>query len=293
MICVRLEGGLGNQLFQYAAGRALAVRHGAELLLDDSALRGRSRRATPRQLELQRFRHVGRIASAAEARWLPLMRRLPRLSRVLGPWLTYVERGLMFNPAFETLSDSTYLVGYWQSPRYFEAIAARLCEELQPVEPMSARSIDVAHRIEGGESVAVHVRRGDYVTLQAAAALHGTLPIAYYVTAIARLREAVASPHFFVFSDEPEWCASNLPLHPEEATFVSHNTGPLAWQDLMLMSRCRHHVIANSSFSWWGAWLADRRSASPQRQVVAPARWFGGQAHDTRDRFPSHWTTIA
>ena len=157
---------------------------------------------------------------------------------------------------------------------------------------MSEQSTDIAHRIDGTESVAVHVRRGDYVTLRSAAALHGTLPVEYYAAAISQLRATVASPHFYVFSDEPEWCASHLPLLVGEATFVSHNVGPKAWQDLMLMSRCRHHVVANSSFSWWGAWLADQRHRGAPRQVIAPARWFAGQALDTVDRFPAHWRVL-
>ena len=292
MICVRLEGGLGNQLFQYATGRALALRHGVELVLDDSSLRNRNRRATPRQLELQRFRYVARIASARETRWMPLFRRVPSVSRWLSPWRAYVEHGLMYNPTFATLPDQTYLVGYWQSARYFDATAASLCNELQPVESMSKQSTYIAHRIDSTESVAVHVRRGDYVTLRAAAALHGTLPLEYYVAAISRLRAAVALPHFFVFSDEPEWSASHLPLLVGEATFVSHNVGSQAWQDLMLMSRCRHHVIANSSFSWWGAWLAGAGAESGT--VVAPRRWFAdaSDAASTADRFPSHWKLL-
>ena len=294
MICVRLEGGLGNQLFQYAAGRALALRHGCELLLDTSTLQRRNRRVTPRHLELHHLRHVGRVATERESRLLPWLHRAASFSCWISPWRVSVEKGTAFNAAFETLPDQSYLVGYWQSYRYFSDIAKQLMTELEPVNIFSSMSLAVAERIDSTTSVALHVRRGDYASLASAASFHGVLPLTYYKAAVARVRERVDVPSFFVFSDAPEWCRANLQLG-DKATFVAHNSGADAWQDLILMGRCRHHVIANSSFSWWGAWLADQRWADPQRLVVAPAHWFSGRGQADQnlgDRFPPHWEML-
>ncbi len=293
MIIVRLDGGLGNQLFQYATGRALAMRHGTELVLDTTALGSHGRGRTARQLELQRFRCLARAATTAELRGLSLLRRLPRLARLLTGRHVHVERGLGHDPGVASLPDGSYLSGYWQSFKYFEDIAPTLLADLRPAQPLSPASQALADGMAGTATVAVHVRRGDYVSLAAAAQLHGSLPITYYEAAIDRVRHAVAAPRFYLFSDDPAWCRANLPLDAAETVAVTHNQGENAWQDLVLMSRCQHHIIANSSFSWWSAWLADQRGPVAQRQVMAPARWFAGQAHDTRDRFPAHWQALA
>ena len=292
MICVRLEGGLGNQLFQYAAARALALRHGTGVLLDTSAFGRRSPRYTARMLELQAWRVQARVASADELRALPLARRVPFLSSLISGWRTYIERGRDYDAEFAERPDRTYLVGYWQSPRYFADCATTISSEVEPVYPLSAASALIADRIDTTASVAVHVRRGDYVSLPSAIAMHGALPLSYYRSAIDHMRALFTRPCFFILSDDPDWCRAHLPLVPKEAVFVDHNRGADTWQDLVLMSRCRHHVIANSSFSWWGAWLADQRHRGAPRQVIAPARWYAGQAHDTVDRFPAHWRVL-
>lgn len=291
MICVRLDGGLGNQLFQYAAGRTLALHLGTELLLDTSTLLRRSRNVTPRDFELSRFRFAGRLATQKEARVLPWMHRIAPISHWVSQWHTYVEKSESYSPQFMYSPDNTFLVGYWQSYKYFENIGATLVDELTPCLPLSIESMVYLNQIEASSAVALHIRRGDYVSRAAAASHHGVLPLSYYQAAIKRIEQNVVSPLYFVFSDDPAWCRSTLPLHNGNAVFVDHNAGPNAWQDLVLMSRCQHHVIANSSFSWWGAWLADQRWSSPQRLVVAPERWFGARnSQSLTDRFPAHWT---
>jgi hypothetical protein len=293
MISVRLEGGLGNQLFQYAAGRSLALRHGTELLLDTSTLQRYKRSVTPRQFELDSFLHLGRMATVHEARFLPWMHRIAAISHWVSPWRTYVEKGLSFNADFASLPDQTYLVGYWQSFRYFSHISKLLIDELKPLDVLSEASEVVAEQIDTCTSVALHVRRGDYVSLASAANFHGALSKSYYESALSYVRERVLNPKYFVFSDDPEWCRKNLPSN-NTMIFVGHNAGPDAWQDLMLMSRCHHHIIANSSFSWWAAWMADQRWGVKQRIVIAPKHWFRGKMldKDMESRFPSHWVTI-
>jgi hypothetical protein len=289
MICVRLEGGLGNQFFQYAAARSLALRRGAGVLLDTSAYGQRSRRYTFRPLELHGWRIEARNATVGEMRALAVARCLPLASRMISGWQTYVERQRGYEKTFPNLPDQTYLVGYWQSPHYFSDHATAIADEIQPLQPLSRKSRDLVDHIGATTSVAVHVRRGDYVTLPSAAAYHGALSLPYYTAAINRIRFYVTQPRFYVFSDDPEWSRAHLPLSQSEAVFVDHNQGSDAWQDLILMSHSRHHIIANSSFSWWGAWLADQRYRGAQRHVIAPARWFAGRADGIADRLPSHW----
>jgi hypothetical protein len=290
MICVRLSGGLGNQLFQYATGRALALRHGCELLLDVSHLQTAARHVTPRSFELDHFRHQARVATAAETRRLAWVHRVPAMSQWVSPWRTYVERDGGYNASFAELPDKTYLVGYWQSPRYFASVAGQIAAELSAAQPLSPASEAVAEAMSRGPSVALHVRRGDYVSLASAARLHGALDLPYYEAALQRMREQVEGARYFVFSDDIAWCREHLPLGASEAVYVGHNTSADAWQDLVLMARSRHHIIANSSFSWWGAWLADLRRGASAHVVIAPARWFAGKpSEDPSSRFPAHW----
>lgn len=291
MIGTRLDGGLGNQLFQYAAGRALSLRHCTGLVLDLSALGASVAGVTSRRLELSNFKLSKDIVDSSERRLPPpWIHRFPALSRFIGPWHVYLEKHLEFNPQFSLLPDNSFLIGYWQSYRYLSEVSARLVEELTPVAPLSPASKVLAQEIDSSASVAVHVRRGDYVSLAAAASFHGTLSAAHYLNAMREVSEAVHGARYFVFSDDPDWCRANLAFG-DTAVFVSHNLGSDAWQDLMLMSRCRHHIIANSSFSWWGAWLADQLCpVKESRIVIAPARWFAGHLGlSLSDRFPPHW----
>jgi len=290
MICVRLDGGLGNQLFQYAAGRALAIRHNTGLLLDTFALNSSARGVTARSLELYHYKHASHVSQLSIFRFSKWLRFFPKLTNFVSPWHMFVEDGLGFNNEFQLLPDMTYLFGYWQSYRYFSNVECQIVSDLTPVNRMSDTSKALEEKIDSCVSVAIHVRRGDYVSLPSASELHGSLPIDYYKVAVNKISSTVTDVRYFVFSDDPNWCRENLSLD-RSAIYVTHNTGADSWQDLMLMACCKHHIIANSSFSWWGAWLADHRcSVASTRMVIAPARWFSGQPHhDLSDRFPQHW----
>jgi hypothetical protein len=292
MIAVQMCGGLGNQMFQYAAGRQLAIRHGTELVLDASDFSAGKASDTAREYELWRFRTKARLAQADEIRMLRIGRRMPLITRSLSKWYPYREYGYGYNPEFQRLPSSTYLVGYWQSHRYFSDAAAQIASEFTSVLPLSKANIALGAEITQREAVAVHIRRGDYVSLKSAANFHGLLPQSYYLDAIARIQSSISNPYFAVFSDDPQWCMDQMPFGAEEGICVSHNVGVDAWQDLMLMACCQHHVIANSSFSWWGAWLADQRIGLRDRLVFAPAAWFKQLPQVSEDRFPPHWMVL-
>jgi len=290
MVIARLIGGLGNQLFQYALGRTLAVSRSTTLKLDITDYETYKVQA----YALCHFNVIESFATLDEIRrlrgggWMAkqLSRRLHRLIPFRKD--SYIlEQGFAFDPEVLRSADDVYLEGYWQSERYFTSIEGLLRREFTIRRSLSGRDQEMAARIAGCNAVSLHVRRGDYVSNPDSGRAHGLCGMDYYQTAVRRIAEVSPQPHLFVFSDEPEWAARNLLLdHP--MTIVTGNDTRHDYEDLHLMNLCRHHVIANSSFSWWGAWL----DANPDKIVIAPARWFVSGKFDTRDLFPPSWITI-
>ena len=281
MVVSTLIGGLGNQMFQYAAGRALALRTGARLVLDVGWLERPPAHLTPRRYELGCFQIQAEVAQIYPRTAFERLRELLRLSPPV-----WREAMFQFKPRTLELTRSARLVGYWNSERYFADHAGQIREDLAFCDPPSGSNRELAERIRETTAVSVHVRRGDYFDNAAIHAFHGVLPVDYYLTASARIRDAVRDPHFYVFSDDPDWCRSNLELGGP-TTVVDHNRGHGS-EDLRLTSLCAHHVIANSSFSWWGAWLNPR----PDKIVIAPRRWLADDSHDTSHVVPAEWITI-
>lgn len=288
MILVRIIGGLGNQMFQYAAGRQLAATHHTVLKLDISDFQDYSLHdyglsvfnikeliATPEEIQLLKEPESGSFKKKIKK-----LLRCP--SRVKTTHIR--EKQYHFDPEILTLPDSVYLDGYWQSEKYFFNIADIIRNEFTVKLPQADKNRQLAQQITSCESVSLHVRRGDYVTDAKTNTIHGTCDLDYYAQCIERLSQQVHHPCFFIFSDDPEWAEKNLKItHP--ATFVAHNGPGKNYEDLRLMSQCRHHIIANSSFSWWGAWLGQH----PNTSVYAPKRWFNSPSFNTKDLLPEVW----
>ncbi len=272
MITVRLWGGLGNQMFQYATGRCLARRLGADLQLDVSHFR----REWLRRYALGNFNiRAGTVRSS------------PPAAQV------YRDRFGEFHAGVLTAPDGSFLEGNWHSPRYFEEIRDVLLEEFTPRIPLAGRNAAIAEQIKSCEAVCVTVRRGDYVTVPRVQAYYGVLPPEYYQRAAEILAARVSQPVFFVFADDHRWAKRRLCL-PGPTVFVDHNythrhsflekyapyrfahrllhrfRPDRSWMDLHLCRMCRHFIIANSTFSWWGAWLG----AVSDSLVFAPGAWF-------------------
>lgn len=288
MIAVQAQGGLGNQLFQYAAARRLAIRHGCQLVIDHHWFDHPRTGETPRPLELNRYPVAMRLATPLELlHWTPLRSRWGRYLGPLMPMKLVREHGHGVNHDALSAPVNSYLSGFWQSEAYFVDIREQLLQELTPIEPPGREDFATIDRMRMCESVSVHVRRGDYVSLASASAYHGLCTLDYYRKAITYVAERVRSPTLFVFSDDPEWTKANL-KSPFPTHYVGHNPPEKAFQDLRLMSFCRHHILANSSFSWWGAWLSDQADGL----VIAPERWYAVD-RPTPDLIPSRWIRMA
>ncbi len=291
-VIVRIYGGLGNQLFMYACGLALACRHQRPLRIDVGGLAWEQHRP----FALGNFDLRAPPASAAEVRRIrgfsdsKLSREWFNFRRSLG--LTgntgfIRENGWRFDPKILDISGPCYLKGHWLSERYFADQAAAVRTDLRYRSPPAGRNAECATQIaDCQESVSIHVRRGDYLA-GGNESIYAGLDRDYYKAALAQLCQHLKQPRFFCFSDDPQAARRELDL-PRETVFVDHN-GSAGHEDLRLMSLCRHHVIANSTFSWWGAWLAEH----PSQVVIAPKTWWIHPDYDDRDIIPARWLRVA
>ena len=280
-IIVEMIGGLGNQMFQYAFGRAVAESLDRPLWLDTSGFA----EYPLRRFNLPEFVAPHELAPPSMARRLRLQRS--RLGRLL-PQALRIQEVRERTHAYHQLesllpSRVVHLSGYWQTERYFVHRRSQLLAEFTPKLAPTGLNAELMSQIRGSEAISLHVRRGDYVSNPATAAYHGVCGTDYYEAASREIMKGMASPQFFIFSDDIEWVRSNLKIDAP-CVYIGHN-GDRPWEDLRLMSVCRRFVIANSSFSWWGAWLSD----SPAKRVIAPKRWFVTDEKDARDQIPESW----
>lgn len=286
MIIVRLMGGVGNQMFQYAAALALAERHAAVLKLDHSFLGGEQHGCTRREYALDRFAVSAEPATAEE------------IARFSGKGAGILNRiGMLLRSRLGSTSvcrehercdilqapDNVLLEGYWQSERYFHGVEERLRKEFTYKHPFSPAHAELAGRLAVINSVAVHVRRGDYLH----SPVHALCDIGYYQRSLQLIEQRVPDAVPVFFSDDPVWTRQMFGSL-KNALFVESGEADDACADLALMSRCRHAIIANSSFSWWGAWL----NSNPDKIVCAPARWFTGDNRDAQDIVPDRWMRL-
>lgn len=266
MIVVRVRGGLGNQLFQYAAGLALARHHNTDLKLDLYFYK----KHPYRKFELDKFKIPVVHASRQEVHTFtgsnPVIRYLNKRENYFHCPRVFSQPHYHYYEDFFQLPAPLYLNGYWQSEKYFTSVQKEVQEFYRP-QAIDGVNLELIEKLKGIESVSLHVRIGDYAAAEYKSFFGGLTP-AYYQQAIQFIKKRTSSPVFFVFSDDIEWCKKNLQL--ENVNYVAHNRGENSYNDLVLMSHCKHNIMANSSFSWWGAWLNQNAS----KVVVAPREWF-------------------
>lgn len=294
-VVVQVAAGLGNQLFQYAMGRHLALANGVPLVLDH--LSGFPRDRYRRAFVLDRFDVQCRYVPASASYATPLGRVRRRLHRWRDRGRGLAERRYVqetdsrrVEPGLVGLvvHGRTYFEGYWQHEEYFRDSADQIRSDLRVIGEHDAMNVALAARINAVDAVCLHVRRLHGVPNTPAAAplaenarLHVDLD--YYTRAMARVAEAVRAPRFFVFSDYPDWARAHL-RSPLPMEFVTHNGPDKDVEDFWLMTQCRHFVIANSTFSWWAAWLG----SAPDKHVIAPAAAVGKMIKSV----PASWETL-
>jgi hypothetical protein len=277
---------LGNQLFQAATAYSLARRLSGQMILDVTRLKlGRAR-----SFALDGF-PLGAKIYATPPIGLVTRRLMKMILHKHGrPWSwhgsIFQERSYAFDARIGEQSGDTFLRGYFQSPKYFNAHAAELRAILDPSRQASRKAQEFAETM-GEQALAVHVRAGDYASNPKFAAFHGQLSPSYYSAALSRARQERSFDRIFVFSDSPEVARTYFP-HAPDCEFVE---GFSASDDFFLMSRARGHIIANSTFSWWSAWLDPR----PDALVIAPKAWFSPEAlksNDIGDLYPDGWILL-
>lgn len=291
VIIVKLFGGLGNQMFQYAAGRRLANLHNTDLKFDFQGLNYKIKR----NYALSIFNINEKFATSREIGNLKFKRR-NLLKKIVAKIfnippkhsLAHIkEKYFNFDPEILNQPNEVYLSGYWQSEKYFKDIEEIIRNEFTIKYPQTGKNKDFAKQINSCESVSIHIRRGDYISDAEVNQYHGICELDYYYSCIKQMTQKIDKPIFFVFSDEPAWTRENFRIdYP--TVIIEHNSPENAYEDLRLMSQCKHNIIANSSFSWWGAWL----NSNPYKIIFSPRIWFANTDRCDYDLVPKNWTKV-
>ena len=292
MIICNLIGGLGNQMFQYACGSALSIRTNQSLRIAADQF---SDYKLHNGLELKRIFNVDTaIANESDLKgllgWQHSSRFRHLFCRPAMQWACSknmcIEPHFHYSQAIQERKGPTYVHGYWQSERYFFEIADHVRSVFSFRQLWDEPDLAVLSRLKQQPSASLHVRRGDYKSAKNQG-VYAQCDLHYYRNAIHTLRSKIPDIKIFAFSDDPDWVASQLLPEFSEMEVISHNVGPRSANDMRLMSSADHNIIANSSFSWWGAWL----NSNPKKIVIAPKRWFVNDTKDV-DLIPDTWIRL-
>lgn len=288
MIVVRLMGGLGNQLFQYAAAKHLSVLNNAELYFDTSFFNTKTEDTTPRKFELDVFNIKYKLATdemlnhfhGCEFNSTELV-----LTKLLsfGKFKKYKFNEYGFDEHFLDLKGNYYVRGFFQSEKYFSSIKSIIREELIIDQEHLPADVPLVNQIKNtANAVSIHIRRGDYIRNLTSMDAHGICSKDYYVKSIKLLREKLGEDlHFYIFTDDPTWVRNEMNW-AIDSTIVSDKK-PI--EDFYLMSLCNHNIIANSTFSWWAAWLNENENKS----IIVPKQWTNMLQTEKIELAPKNW----
>ena len=284
MIVSKIIGGLGNQLFQYAAGRSLSLHHQTELKLDISEFDTYKLR----NFDLNAFQFQYEVAEQDEIAKFSNRSFFKKVMDRIGPYSKrtfFREKYFHFHQDFLKYPSNSYLKGYWQSEKYFLPAKDIIKKDLTFKKEYIENVASFAKQIANKNTVSLHIRRGDYSN-KVVYEMHGIIPVEYYLKAVDLIKDKTSEIKLLIFSDDIEWTKKHFNFPNTE--FVSGDISKTHFEDLYLMSVCKHNIIANSSFSWWGAWLNE----NPDKIVIAPKNWFNKGPKDTYDLYPEGWITI-
>lgn len=295
MIVIQLQGGLGNQMFQYAIASILAKRNKTNVLIDECFYKKSEKTLgiTPRKFELDIFENNYKKATDSDINSFLHLSTINKLKIRIGLNFpkTYNEPSFDFQTDVLSIKPPVYLKGYFQSYKYFighEDLIRQLFTF--PLDKLDKENYKLLNTINTSNSTAIHLRRGDYVNNKFAAAYHGSCSLDYYYRAIKIIESKNKEFNLVFFSDDNDWVKEQFKDLPYSKIFIDNNKNENSWKDLLLMSSCRYNIIANSSFSWWAAWLNENKN----KIVIAPEKWFFDIEvnNKTNDLIPEEWHRI-
>lgn len=277
---VKINGGLGNQMFQYAFACALSKKFNIDITLDLSWISDTNnyKGAAVRKFELNVFEINYETATEDDLKRIvypekqnskeKFLWKIFRIKKYKSPGNIFIDKNcFIYNKKMWNSSEYYYYDGYYQNEKYFKHIQKDIIKKFNSSAPLDEKNQQMLNEILQTNSVSIHIRRGDYVTLESAKNFHGNCSLDYYQKAVEYIASKVESPHFYLFSDDIDWVTKNLKIE-YPFTIVDFNQDK-GWLDLNLMKRCKHNIIANSTFSWWGAWLNE----NPHKIVISPKNW--------------------
>jgi hypothetical protein len=273
---IKFKGGLGNQLFQYATGRSICIRFGIPVLyFNVSEYKNES---LSRNFSLKQFCTSGHMPYQTVVRKIFISNtKLNRFFTGIGLHSTIKEGGFILQHLKPKKTLLASLDGYWQSPYYFESIRKTLLKELQPLHIPT-----FPEWVKKDNTVAVHIRRTDYLNEKR----YGFIGLNYYTKAMSYFREKLNEPLFVIFSDDLNWCREYIT--GSDVLYLQEKDWSKDYLELYLMSKCKHQIIANSSFSWWGAWL----NGNENKTVIRPLRPFIDETLLYESHYPKEWISI-
>lgn len=288
MIFTSIYGGLGNQMFQYAIGKSISTLRNVDFKIDSYKINNSN--YISRDFSLKKFNISAELAEISEVKKFhnnkyldfifgKLYQKNIKLSNKI-----FEKKTFHFDKKMMCISNG-YLDGYWQCFKYFEDIREILIREFSLVEEMDVENKFIYDKIKELNSISIHIRRGDYVKDKKNNAIYNVFGLEYYHNAIDFITNKMEDPYFFVFSDDLKWASKNLNL--SNAIYVDVNSNGNPENDLILMANCKHNIIANSTFSWWSAWL----NINPKKIIIAPKKWIN-TVNNLDDLYPQNWVRL-
>ncbi len=285
MVIVKIEGGLGNQMFQYAIARVLSIKNNTDLKLDITDFE----HYPLHKYSLGHFKIVENFATEGEVN--SIKNKYPSFwSRLRGKksdGILQEKKEFVFDQSIFDIKRDVYLSGYWQNEHYFSDYEDIIKNDFEVKTSPKGKNIEMLEKIQSSNSVSLHIRRGDFISNKVTHQKHGTCNLDYYQRAISFVTSKVHKTEFFIFSDDIEWAKKNLRLK-HKTNYIDFNNSDTNYEDLRLMMNCKHDIIANSTFSWWGAWL----NRNKKKIVISPQEWFNKAELDTSDLIPQEWTKL-